>query len=166
MIKPMREIHFAFHEVVHALEDISRGMPQMKELATQWSGRLRAFIALTDDAEEGDLWQLSMAVSQSAAALAELCQRTRARCDAARRALVAVRRECREADVDRRVDASIGVACAAATAQLELIEQVIREAQQRFASEQEQLLELALSHDTPARTRAIAQATILRARGT
>ena len=166
MIKPIREIHFAFHAAIDALEDISRVMPQMKELATQWSGRLRAFIALTGDAEEGELWRLSMAVSQSACALAELCQRTRVRCDAARLALVAVRRGCREADVDRRVDTLIGTACATATAQLELIEQTIREAQRRFASEQEQLLELALSHDTPPRTRAIAQATILRARGT
>ena len=166
MIKPIREIHFAFQAAIDALEDISRVMPQMKELATKWSGRLRAFVALTGDAEEGELWRLSMEVSQSACALAELCQRTRVRCDAARLALVAVRRGCREADVDRRVDTLIGTACATATAQLELIEQTIREAQRRFASEQEQLLELALSHDTPPRTRAIAQATILRARGT
>ena len=65
MTQPIREIHFAFHATVDALEDISRVMPQMKELATQWSGRLRAFIALTGDAEEGELWELSMAVSQS-----------------------------------------------------------------------------------------------------
>lgn len=165
MTQPMREIHFAFHDATDALEDITRAMPRMKALATQWSGRLRKFIALTDDAEEGDLWQLSMAVSQSACALAELCQQTRARCDAARQALVAVRRGCHEAHVDRQVDATIGAACTTATAQLDVLEQMIREAQRRFASEQEHLLELALGHDTPPKTRAIAQATILRARG-